>query len=84
MSDPTHAPPSDPAAPATRVVLDWSGRDGAPLATVGEPAPCVHCGRPALLRHPDTGRPCHKTCEEARLTGRGANPAAVSTLDGAA
>jgi hypothetical protein len=48
-----------------RVVLDWSSR-GIP-ARVGALAPCQHCGRKALLRHPDNGRPCHKVCEELHL-----------------
>ncbi len=60
-------------------VLDWSGRDGAPLATVGPLAPCQHCGKPALLRHPATDRPCHKTCAEKALDHK-----TTSTLDGAA
>lgn len=37
--------------------LDWSS------ATVGDPAPCVLCGKPALMRSP-RGVPCHKTCAE--------------------
>ncbi|MFF9036429.1 hypothetical protein ACF090_13265 [Streptomyces sp. NPDC014892] len=37
---------------------DWS------RAKVGNPAPCISCGRPALLRHPDTGRPHHRNCDE--------------------
>jgi hypothetical protein len=44
--------------------LDWSGRNGASLATVGPLARCRHCGTLTLLRHPVTGEPCHKTCEE--------------------
>ncbi len=55
-------------------VLDWSGRNGAPLATVGNTGnlkrdlkPCIHCGEPALLRHPVSKLPCHKICEEARI-----------------
>lgn len=62
--------------------LDWSGRNGAPLATVdwsisvsGLP-PCELCGRPAMLRAPAGfelrgrklgGKPCHKTCAEREL-----------------
>jgi hypothetical protein len=49
------------------IVLDWSGRNGEPPATVGPPAPCRHCGRRALLRHPYTGEPCHKVCAEWAL-----------------
>lgn len=53
-----------------RIGLDWSGRGGAPLATVGKLAACVHCGGKALLRHPVTGKPCHKVCEERALATR--------------
>jgi hypothetical protein len=63
------------------IILDWSGHKGAPLATVGPLAPCRHCGHPALLRHPVTKEPCHKTCEERLLTGTSRTP---STLKGAA
>lgn len=38
--------------------LDWS------RAKIGDPAPCIACGRPALLRHPETGQPHHKVCSE--------------------
>lgn len=48
-------------------LLDWSGRKGAPLATVGDLRPCIHCKEPALLRHPVSKLPCHKICEEARI-----------------
>jgi hypothetical protein len=41
-----------------RKMLDWR------TATVADPEPCVICGKPALLRSPDKGRPCHKTCAE--------------------
>jgi hypothetical protein len=47
--------------------LDWSGLNGAPKATIGPLAPCQHCGRPALIRHPDTKVPCHKICAERVL-----------------
>jgi hypothetical protein len=51
-------------------VLDWSGRaDGLP-ATVGPLAPCQRCGRSALLRHPLTGKSCHKVCAERQPTIR--------------
>ncbi|HEY9372202.1 hypothetical protein [Streptomyces sp.] len=42
-------------------LLDWRH------ASVGDPAPCVRCRRPALMRNPDTGRPEHKVCAEAAL-----------------
>lgn len=57
------APADGEAAPR----LDWS------RASIGDPRPCVLCGRPALLRHPDTGEPHHKACSEP------ATPAAVAT-----
>jgi len=47
--------------------LDWSGSNGSPRATVGDLKPCVHCRRPALLRHPVSKLPCHKMCEEAAI-----------------
>lgn len=40
--------------------LDWT------RAAVVDPKPCVFCTTLAILRHPDTGRPCHKTCSDAR------------------
>lgn len=44
--------------------LDWS------RAGIGDPAPCtLGCGRNAILRHPITGRPCHKVCDDARAAG---------------
>lgn len=45
------------------VVLNW--RD-AWLAD--DPAPCVICRRPALLRDPHDNRPMHKVCAEQLLT----------------
>jgi hypothetical protein len=53
---------------ADSVRLDWSH------APVREPALCVQCDRPALLRHPITGSPCHKVCADAQ-----ADRAAAST-----
>lgn len=35
---------------------DWS------KARVGDPAPCVDCGRPALMRDPISHKPRHKVC----------------------
>ena len=61
--------------------LDWSH---APMTRFGVGAPCVHCGRPAFLRHPLTGKPCHKVCEDlvydrptARQVARAANGSAL-------
>jgi len=42
-------------------LYDWT-RAGA-----ADPAPCLLCGRPALLRDPVDGRPCHKVCADAIL-----------------
>ncbi len=59
------------------ILLDWSSRGPDGAARIGPAAPCIHCGRGALLRHPVTGRPCHKVCAEAATeacppgTGRG-------------
>lgn len=44
--------------------LDWT------RASIGDPAPCVLCHRPALCRSPDKGVPCHKTCAEAWIDAR--------------
>lgn len=41
--------------------VDWRA------ARVGDLQPCVVCGRPALLRHPATGKPHHKVCDEAQV-----------------
>lgn len=55
--------------PDRPTVLDWSGSErGSPKARVAwKPEPCRHCGRGALLRHPATGDPCHKICEETAI-----------------
>ena len=45
-----------------RLVLDW--RHG----TIGELAPCVLCGQPALNRSPVKDVPCHKGCAETWIT----------------
>lgn len=62
-------------------ILDWSGSGDAPRATVGNTGdlnrdlqPCIHCGGLALLRHPVSKLPCHKICEEKKLTKRGEQP----------
>lgn len=49
------------------VSLDWSGKDGGPRAGVGDLKPCIACGKPTLLRDPDSGLPHHKTCAEQAL-----------------
>lgn len=41
--------------------LDWRA------ASIGEMAPCLLCGRPALCREPYDGRSCHKVCAEEQL-----------------
>lgn len=49
------------------VLLNWRH------ATIGPLAPCVLCGRPALLRSPDKKVPCHKMCAENWLTAHSHN-----------
>lgn len=39
-------------------LFDWTG------AQLGDPAPCLLCGGPAMLRDPVDGRPCHKVCAD--------------------
>lgn len=41
--------------------LDWSH---APVARDGDMGPCVHCRKPAIMKHPATGKPCHKVCDD--------------------
>jgi hypothetical protein len=55
MSDATSGLPA-------RLVLDW--RHG----TIGELAPCVLCGQPALNLSPVKDVPCHKGCAETWIT----------------
>ncbi|MEU2300542.1 hypothetical protein ABZ584_24420 [Streptomyces antibioticus] len=50
--------PPDVGQPDEPRRLDWS------RAIVGDPLPCIACRRPAILRHPETGRPHHKVCDE--------------------
>lgn len=55
--------PQPPAAMSQAVPakgLDWRKATVAPVT-----APCVICGKPAFLRAPDIGVPCHKICAEA-------------------
>ncbi len=52
---------ADPAYTAWGA-LDWSH---APVKrTEGWAGRCVHCGRNALLYHPLTNKPTHKTCQD--------------------
>jgi len=53
------------------------GASADPNARVGELAPCEVCGNLALMRHPGTGRPCHKGCVNAKATTRTVAPAEV-------
>ncbi|GAA3037103.1 hypothetical protein [Streptomyces glomeratus] len=48
----------------TPELLDWRH------AQVGDPAPCVLCRSPALMRDPDTNQPKHKVCAEQALAAR--------------
>lgn len=41
--------------------VDWSH---APTARSGSMGRCVHCGRTAVMRHPISGKPCHKVCDD--------------------
>jgi hypothetical protein len=67
MSDATSGLPA-------RLVLDW--RHG----TIGELAPCVLCGLPALNRSPVTGVPCHKGCAETWITRHARNAGHLAWL----
>ena len=60
----SHATSGMPA----QVVLDW--RHG----SIGELAPCVLCGLPALNRSPVTGVPCHKGCAETWIAAHAQSP----------
>jgi hypothetical protein len=48
--------------PGLLASFDWRG------AGVAEPAPCLLCGRPALLRDPAERAPAHKMCVDALLS----------------
>ena len=67
MSDATSGLPA-------RLVLDW--RHG----TIGELAPCVLCGQPALNRSPARNTPCHKGCAEAWITAHARDAADLARL----
>ena len=55
----TRTTPTPPRLRNNAGLLDWTH---APLARAT--APCIHCGNPALLRHPITGASCHKVCND--------------------
>lgn len=57
-----------------RAFLDW--RRG----QIGDLAPCVLCGKPALCRSPAKGLPCHKGCAEAWITANAKNAADLARL----
>jgi hypothetical protein len=54
----------------TGALPDWR------RSRVGDPLPCGLCARPAILRHPATGKPMHKVCHDAR-----AQPETTSSRD---
>jgi hypothetical protein len=56
------------------VILDWTH------ASIGELAPCVLCGKPALCRSPVKDVPCHKGCAEAWITTHAADAASRARL----
>ena len=66
----SHATSGMPAS----LVLDW--RQG----SIGELAPCVLCGQPALNRSPVTGVPCHKGCAETWITSHARGPSDLVRL----
>lgn len=41
--------------------VDWSS---APVARDGYMGPCEHCQRPAIMKSPASGKPCHKVCDD--------------------
>ena len=56
------------------VFLDWRRGD------IGDLAPCVLCGRPALCRSPAKDKPCHKGCAERWIATHAANAADLARL----
>jgi hypothetical protein len=42
--------------------LDWSH---APVSARDYAGPCMHCARPAILKHPVKLVACHKVCDDA-------------------
>jgi hypothetical protein len=74
---------SSPAKDITgHIILDWSGRDGEWPAPVRDLAPCKYCGKPAMLRHPQTNEPCHKVCAELAINNATTNGVRLSTRVG--
>jgi hypothetical protein len=67
MSDATSGLPA-------RLVLDW--RHG----TIGELAPCVLCGQPALNRSPVKDVPCHKACAETWIAAHAQSASDLARL----
>jgi len=57
-----------------RAFLNW--RRG----QIGDLAPCVLCGKPALCRSPAKSLPCHKGCAEAWITAHATNAADLARL----
>lgn len=47
--------------PELAALRDWR------RTSLGLPAPCILCRRPALLREPIERHPCHKVCADALL-----------------
>jgi len=58
--------------------LDWH------RAPMGDSQPCIFCTTGAIMRHPVTGRPCHKVCSDTRrqaLVERAVTAATTPTFD---
>lgn len=36
-----------------------------------DPAPCILCDQPAIMRHPETGEPCHLICAQTEADAIG-------------
>ena len=66
----SHATSDAPAG----LVLDW--RKG----QIGDLAPCVLCGTPALCRSPARDVPCHKSCAETWITTHARDTAHLAQL----
>jgi hypothetical protein len=66
--------PNATSLPPGGVILDWT------RGSIGELAPCVLCGTPALCRSPVKDVPCHKGCAEPWISTHAANPAQRARL----